>query len=265
MDKPKIGLALGSGGARGFAHLGVLKVLEENNISIDYIAGSSMGALVASFYGMGHNIDHLIKLSLAFRRKFYMDFTVPKMGFISGNRIKEFIKLFTHGKNLEDLKIPVAVIATDLVKGEEVIFSSGSIADAVRASISIPGIFVPVKMNGKILVDGGVIDRVPATIVREMGADIIIGVDVTFSKKETEIANIYDVIMKSIDILHMEAINNRQLGSDILIQPDVSRYSSTAFTNTSEIIKIGEEETLKIMPEITKVLDQWKERKHNET
>ncbi|MGV3466984.1 MAG: patatin-like phospholipase family protein [Heyndrickxia sp.] len=264
MDKPKIGLALGSGGARGFAHLGVLKILEENNIPIDYIAGSSMGALVASFYGMGHSIEHLIKLSLAFKRKFYMDFTVPKMGFISGNRIKDFIKLFTHGKNLEDLKIPVSVIATDLAKGEEVLFSSGSIADAVRASISIPGIFVPVKMNGKILVDGGVINRVPVSVVREMGADIIIGVDVAFSKKETEIANIYDVIMKSIDILHMEAINNRTLGSDILIQPDVSQYSSTAFTNTSEIIKIGEEETQKKIPEIMEMLEQWKERKNNE-
>ncbi|MBS4172405.1 patatin-like phospholipase family protein [Bacillus sp. FJAT-49736] len=259
MDKPKIGLALGSGGARGFAHLGVLKVLEENNISIDYIAGSSMGALVASFYGMGHSIEQLIKLSLAFKRKFYLDFTVPKLGFINGNRIKEFIKLFTHGKNIEDLKIPIAIIATDLVKGEEVVFTKGSISDAVRASISIPGIFVPVHMNGKILVDGGVIDRIPSAIVRKMGADIVIGVDVTFSKKETEINNIYDVIMKSIDILHMEAISSRQLGADILIQPDVSQYSSTAFTNTEEIIKIGEEETWRNLQGIVDLLDQWKE------
>jgi NTE family protein len=264
MDKPKVGLALGSGGARGFAHLGVLKALEEHQIPIDYIAGSSMGGLVASFYGIGQNIEQLIKLSLAFKRKFYMDFTVPKMGFISGNRVKEFIRLFTHGKNLEDLRLPVAVIATDLIKGEEVVFTKGPISDAVRASISIPGIFVPVKMDGKILVDGGVIDRVPVSIVKKMGADIIIGVDVTFSKKEAEITNIYDVIMQSIDILHMEAISNRRLDSDILIQPDVSQYSSRAFTNTEEIIKIGEEETYKKIPEIIRAIGQWKERKHEE-
>lgn len=154
MDRPKIGLALGSGGARGFAHLGVLKAFDDANIPIDMIAGSSMGALVGCFYGVGHKMEDLYKLSTTFRRKYYLDFTVPKMGFISGKRIKEFIQLFTHNKNIEELNIPVSVVATDITNGEKVIFTTGPIASAVRASIAIPGIFVPERINGRLLVDG---------------------------------------------------------------------------------------------------------------
>ncbi|RLQ95850.1 patatin-like phospholipase family protein [Falsibacillus albus] len=259
MKKPKIGLALGSGGARGFAHLGVMKAFQEHNIGIDLIAGSSMGALVACFYGIGHDMEQLYKLSTAFKRKFYLDFTVPKMGFIAGNRIKEFIRLFTHGKNIEDLRIPTAVVATDLTNGEKVVFKKGLIADAVRASISIPGIFVPEKIDGKLLVDGGVVDRVPVSVVKEMGADIIIAVDVSNVKPNAEISTIYDVIMQSIDIMQMELVANREVESDIMIRPPVEKFSTRAFTNIEEIIKIGEETALKMLPAIIAAIEEWKE------
>ncbi|GIN83820.1 esterase [Heyndrickxia sporothermodurans] len=265
MRNPKIGVALGAGGARGLAHLGVLKAFEENDISIDFLAGSSMGALVATFYSFGHDIEQLIKLSTAFKRKYFLDFTIPKMGFISGKRVKDFLKIFTHNKNLEDLKIPVQVIATDIIKGEKVVFKSGSVADAVRASISIPGIFVPEKWNDSLLVDGGVIDKVPVSVVKEMGADIVIGVDVSYVKKDAEITNIYDVIMQSIDILQMEILAGHESTTDILIQPDVSKYSSRAFTNIEEIIKIGEEETKKFILEIKQSIENWKVRNQDET
>lgn len=259
MVRPKIGLALGSGGARGFAHLGVIKVLREAGIPVDLIAGSSMGALVACFYGAGIDMDRLYKLSGAFKRKYYLDFTVPKMGFIAGNRIKEFIRLFTHGKNLEELDIPVAVVATDLIAGEKVIFRDGPISDAVRASISIPGILVPEKLNGRILVDGGVADRVPVSVVKEMGADIVIAVDVAKVKKNAEITSIFDVIMQSIDIMQKELVISREAASDIMIRPHVEMYSSRAFTNIEEIIKIGEDEARKHLSQIQNVIDQWKE------
>jgi len=122
LPRPKVGLALGSGGARGFAHLGVIKVLREEGIPIDLIAGSSMGALVASFYGAGLDIDRLYKLSRVFKRKYYLDFTVPKMGFIAGKRVKELIRIFTHGKTIEELDIPIGIVATDLMSGEKVVF-----------------------------------------------------------------------------------------------------------------------------------------------
>ncbi|OLS41992.1 esterase [Bacillus sp. MRMR6] len=258
MDQPKIGLVLGSGGARGFAHLGVIKVLKEAGIPIHLIAGSSMGALVGSFYGAGIEIDHLYKLSTAFKRKYFLDFTVPKMGFIAGKRVKEFIKVFTHGKNIEELDLPVGIVATDLLTGEKVVFTQGPVAEAVRASISIPGIFVPEKYNGRILIDGGVSDRVPVSVAKEMGADFIIAVDVSGVERNAEMTSIYDVIMQSIDIMQKEIINNRAIASDIMIRPPVETYSSRAFTNIEEIIKLGEEETYKHLEEIKSSIESWK-------
>ncbi|MDQ0215222.1 NTE family protein [Oikeobacillus pervagus] len=264
MKKTKIGVALGSGGARGFAHLGVLKALQDAKIPIDMIAGSSMGALVAAFYGAGHNMEQLCKLSIAFRRKFFLDFTVPRMGFIAGNRIKDFIRLFTHGKNIEELDLPVAIVATDLHHAEKVVFTEGPVAEAVRASISIPGIFVPEKKDGKLLVDGGVIDRVPVSVVKEMGADIVIAVDVSQVKKNGEISTIYDVIMQSIDILQLEIIENRSVASDVMIRPSVENFSSRAFTHIEEIIKEGEKAAEAIIPEIWDVINKRKETSNEE-
>jgi NTE family protein len=259
LRRPKIGLALGSGGARGFAHLGVIKVLQEEGIPIDMIAGSSMGALVASFYAAGIDLNQLYRLSTAFRRKYYLDFTVPKMGFIAGNRVKELVRIFTHNKNIEQLTIPVAIVATDLMSGEKVVFKSGSVADAVRASIAIPGIFVPAKMNGRILVDGGVADRVPVSVVKDMGADIVIAVDVSQVKRDEEITSIFDVIMQSIDIMQKELVSYREIASDIMIRPQVQVYSSKSFTNIEEIIQLGEEEARNQLSNIRTVIDNWKE------
>ncbi|WP_456275604.1 patatin-like phospholipase family protein [Bacillus sp. AK128] len=259
MRQPKIGLALGSGGARGFAHLGVIKVLLDHNIPIDYIAGSSMGALIGSFYGAGHGIERLYNLAIAFQRKYYLDFTVPKMGFIAGNRVKELIRIFTHGKNIEELNIPLAIVATDLLKGERVVFREGSVTDAVRASISIPGIFVPEKKDDKILVDGGVIDRLPVSVARDMGADLIIAVDVNEGKMIEEISTIFDVIMQSIDLMQDELVKYVVNDSDITIKPKVGVFSARAFTNIEEIIKMGEDETKNMLPAIKEMIQKWKE------
>jgi NTE family protein len=258
VERPRVGLALGSGGARGFAHLGVIKVLKEEGIPIDLIAGSSMGALIGCFYGAGIDVNNLYQLSRAFKRKYFLDFTVPKMGFISGKKIKEFIRFFTHGKNIEDLMIPMGVVATDLFSGEKVVFKEGPIAETVRASISIPGIFVPEKYNGRLLVDGGVTDRVPVSVAREMGADIVIAIDVSRVERNAEINSIYDVIMQSFDIMQTEIYNNREIASDIMLRPRVEMYSSRAFTNIEEIIAIGEDETRKKLDQIQKVIDRWK-------
>ncbi|CAH0345975.1 patatin-like phospholipase family protein [Bacillus sp. CECT 9360] len=265
MQEPKIGLALGSGGARGFAHLGVIKVLMEEGIPVDMIAGSSMGALVGTFFAAGtDDIERLYKLSRVFKRRYYLDFTVPKMGFISGKRAKELIRVFTYGKNLEDLDIPVAVVATDIKAGEKVVFKEGPTADAVRASISIPGIFVPEKIGGRLLVDGGVVDRVPVSVAREMGADIIIAVDVAHVKQDQEISSIYDVIMQSLDIMQMELVESRKIASDVMIRPRVEQYNSKSFTNILEIISIGEEEARRNIKQIKESIEKWKESHRDE-
>lgn len=259
MPHPKVGLALGSGGARGFAHLGVIKVLKEEGIPIDLIAGSSMGALVASFYGAGLDVDRLYKLSRVFKRKYYLDFTVPKMGFIAGKRVKELIRIFTHGKMIEELDIPIGIVATDLVSGEKVVFKKGPVAEAVRASIAIPGIFVPEKLDGRLFVDGGVVDRIPVSVAKEMGADIVVAVDVSHVKFNSDITSIFDVIIQSIDIMQMELVANREVASDVMIRPRVEMYDSKAFKNIEEIITIGEEEAKKHIERIKQCIEQWKE------
>jgi NTE family protein len=256
--RPKIGLALGSGGARGFAHIGVLKVLTQAKIPIHFIAGSSMGALIGSLFGAGHSVDTLEKMALSFRRKYYLDFTVPKMGFISGNKVKELVHLLTHGKTIEELSPPLSIVTTDLVKGEKVILNKGSISDAVRASISIPGIFVPEKVGDRLLIDGGVIDRVPVSVVKEMGADIVIAVDVSNVNTEASLTSIIDVILQSIDIMQQEMVRFHEIQADVMIRPLVKQYSSKAFTNTADIIKAGENEALQMLVQIKSAIRSWK-------
>jgi NTE family protein len=257
---PKIGIALGSGGARGFAHVGVLKSLIEEDIPIDLIAGSSMGALVAAFYGAGYDMNTMVKLSTSFRRKYYLDFTIPKMGFIAGRKVKDLVKFFTKGKKIEELSIPVGIVATDLIKGERVVFTEGNLSEAVRASISIPGIFVPEKINGRLYIDGGVIDRVPVSVVKDMGADIVIAIDVSPFDVEPQILSIQDVIMQSIDIMQRELVKRMVMDADFMIRPETEQFSSRAFQNIKEIIECGENETKKIIPQIKAHIEDWKEK-----
>ncbi|WP_053219780.1 patatin-like phospholipase family protein [Virgibacillus senegalensis] len=258
---PSIGLALGSGGARGFAHLGVLKALTDNDIAIDYIAGSSMGALVGAFYASGQGIDSLYQLARTFRRKYFLDFTLPNMGFLQGERIKEYIHLFTFKKNLEQFDIPVGVTATNLYDGSKKVFTEGNAAEAVRASISIPGIFVPVNIGGQLFVDGGVVDRVPVSVAKQLGADLVIGVDCAHFEMNTDIESIYDVIIQSIDIMQDELVNASGPQADILLKPNVSAYSSRAFKDIEAIVDEGEREALRKLPEIIRSIEDWKEKR----
>ncbi|MCA1023388.1 patatin family protein [Halobacillus litoralis] len=267
MNKPVVGLALGSGGARGFAHLGVIKVLHDHDIPVDMVAGSSMGALVGSFFAAGQSIEDMYKLALTFKRKYYLDFTVPKMGFVLGRRIKEYIRLFTFGKNIEDFNIPLSIVATDLYAGEKKVFTTGPACDAVRASIAIPGIFVPEKINNRLYVDGGVIDRVPVSVAKKMGADFIIAVDCAHFDSDPNIHSIYDVITQSIDIMQDELVNAIGVSSDadVMIKPDVAAYSSRAFTNLEDIVKAGEKAAEDRIEEIKEKLAAWKELKDHES
>jgi len=264
-NKPKIGLALGSGGARGFAHLGVIKVLQEENIEISYIAGSSMGALIGSLFAAGTDLEQLHKIVMSFKRKYYLDFTVPKMGFIKGNRMKDFIGIFTQWKNIEDLPIPLAVVATNIKTGEKVVMREGLVADAVRASIAVPGIFVPVKIGEQLLVDGGVVDRVPVSVVKDMGADLVIAVNVAHVKEDAEVESIYDVIMQTLDILQMEVMKSRQIKADLMMNPRVEKYSSSAFTKIDEIVAIGEMEARKHIDQIKMLVANWEEEQKSES
>ncbi len=257
MTRPKIGLALGSGGARGYAHIGVLKVLQEYQIPIDYIAGTSMGSFVGVLYANGINIDLLGKLVGHLKKKNLIDLVVPKRGLIRGSLIKEVVRLLTHGKNLEDLVIPTAVVATDLISGERVIFREGPIDTAVRASISIPGIFEPVEHEGKLLVDGAVVDRVPISVVRGMGADIVLAVDVGPAELNREVRTIFDVISQTLDIMERETSKHRGIQPDVLIRPDVGNHGITQFERADWLINQGEESARTMVSQIQQLIESW--------
>lgn len=258
MNRPKIGLALGAGGARGLAHIGVLKVLQEEKIPIDFLAGSSMGSFIAVCYANGLDLSLMEGLSVHLRRKSWLDFRLPGLGFISGEKVRGLLELLTHGKKLEDLSIPTQVVATNLVTGERVIFHEGSAAEAVRASISIPGIFEPVLKDGMVLVDGAVVDRVPVSVVREMGAELVIGVDVFARVEQVKINNIFDVISQTLDIMERELLSRTSLHADLTVCPRVSEISPITFTKINECIQFGEEAMREKIPELKKMIEQWR-------
>jgi len=179
-QKPKkIGLALGSGSARGWAHIGVIHALNKAGIKIDYIAGTSIGSVVGSVFAAG-NIEALEDVAVRLDWKqiaFLFDVVLPKSGLIDGKKVEAFVRNHLREMNIEELPIPFCAVSTDLSTGDEVVISEGDIIEAVRSSISIPGIFTPVRNNGRILVDGGLVNPVPVSVVREMGADFVIAVD----------------------------------------------------------------------------------------
>ncbi len=175
----KVGLALGSGSARGWSHIGVIRALEEAGITVDYIAGTSIGALVGAVYASGR-IDLLEAAVQQFSRKHILslsDPVLPKSGLIDGVKIADFVHKYVLNKPIEKLPLPLAIIATDLNTGDEVVLKAGNIVEAIRASISLPGIFKPVRKGDYLLVDGGLVNPVPVRTVREMGADFVIAVD----------------------------------------------------------------------------------------
>jgi NTE family protein len=240
MDRPKIGIALSAGAARGFAHLGVLKVLQEANIPIDYIAGSSMGSFIGALYSNGLDLEMVKHLAVHLKRKHWVDVTLPGLGFITGDKMQALTRLLTHHKNLEDLPIPLAVVTTNLLNGEKVVFQTGPVADAVRASISVPGVFEPVPYEDKLLVDGGVADRLPISVVRDMGADFVIAVDVLSTSHEVQVKNIFDVITQAITIMERQILEQQELTADFLVLPEVGDIAPTAFHRVEECIRRGE-------------------------
>ena len=177
--KQKIGLALGSGSARGWAHIGVIEALTEAGVEIDCVAGTSIGAVVGAVFASG-NLDSLKEVVLQFDWKQilgFLDVVFPKSGLIDGKKVTDFLRHHMQEKAIEDLATPFRAVSTNLADGQEVVISKGDLIEAVRASISLPGIFTPVKKDGMVLIDGGLVDPVPVSVVRAMGADYVIAVD----------------------------------------------------------------------------------------
>ena len=255
----KVGLALGSGAARGLAHIGVLKVLEQEGIPVDMIAGTSMGAVVGAFYAYGQSIEAMEKLVIdlgAKRLNFLIEPSFPKTGLFRGRKIDEILKSVIDGAEFSDLKIPFACVATDIDCGEEVVFKEGLVWEAIRASSSLPVVLAVVKHQGRYLVDGALVNPMPVSTVRAMGADFTIAVNVIPHREITgETApSIFAVIMQTIHISNYGLIRASLGGADIVIEPQVDDIGYADFKHAREGILRGELAAKKAIPEIKRRL-----------
>jgi NTE family protein len=223
----RIGLALGGGAAKGLAHAGVLKAFDEEGITITYIAGTSIGALVASYYAFGKTAEEILAIGEDLHVTKVINFTLKKRGVFSTDAMRAMILRDLGDARIEDAKIPLAICTTDLVTGEQVTFEKGNLADALCASMAIPGIFVPVEIDGRLLVDGGLVENVPVSVLEDMGAGIIVAVDLNGVKKYPIPNDVLGVISNAIDI-GMDLRTRDQLKkADIVISLDLSKYSRT--------------------------------------
>ena len=254
--KPRVALALGGGAFHGPAHVGVIKALEENNIPIDFIAGSSAGSLVGAMYADQPNADSLMRF-VNTKAKQIFDFSLfrSKEGFISGKKLQQYIEKNCHARNIEDLIIPYAAITTDLISGNSVALTSGPIAPSVNASCAIPFVFEPVKMYGKIFVDGGVLNNVPADICRETGAVIVIAVDIMVLGDTTqELDNMLKVLMRSLVIASGQIKADKIAKADILIIPNLKGIPYMSGARNKDAYDSGYVAAMRLMPRIKELM-----------
>jgi len=261
--RPKIGLALGGGGSKGFAHIGIIKVLEENNITIDYIAGTSIGALIGGLYATTKDIKAIEEMATGTNWKEMLSMADPtmKQGFFLGEKIKNWIDKNLHTKTFAETQIPFSAIATDLNTGDLVIFNDGNILDAIRSSISVPIVLKPVARNKQLLSDGGLSLPVPVSVVRDMGADFIIAVNLENNYGKRDNVNLFSIAQNSLWILRLNLAKENIKTADIVLVPKVVDPGWEAFLTKEkaiEVIKQGEDIAREKPPEIIAALEKYK-------
>lgn len=257
MSRKKIGLALSGGAARGFAHLGVLKVLAEHKIPIDFVSGTSAGSFAGGAFASGASVEEIIEMSKKISWFKMTGFSYSPKGLLSNASMGAFIEKNFPVKNFEDLPIPFAAVACDLETGEEVVLKGkGNLAMAIRASCAIPGVFVPIEHEGKMLIDGGVVAAVPTKAVRKLGAEIIIAVDVlacgaTYWGTPSTLLGVF---FQSALMLLRAASKAHHYRADVVIIPQIAHLRPDAIGKMDEFIKLGEEAALEKIDEIKKLI-----------
>lgn len=253
--KKKTALVLSGGSARGIAHLGVVKVLKREGIEFDLVVGTSIGALIGAAYALDIPPDHVERLALKTTAMDLLDITISRMGLTDGNKLEGLIRQVIQNKTFADIKTPLAITAVDVETGEELYFTDGDLIKIIKASCSLPGIFKPVELNKKLLIDGGMRQHMPSDIAKRLGADFIVGVDVGFCIKQGRINSMLGVIMQSIQMLGEELSKYQSENVDILIAPKLGDdIDQMAFNKAAVIIKKGEEAAQEALPELKKYL-----------
>ena len=269
-----VGIALGGGSAKGLAHIGVIKALREINIPIDYIAGTSMGAIIGGWYALEGDIASVEEFIFTLKKEERKE--LAKISFRKGRArmgddvIVSIINRRFGSKQFKDCKIPFVAVATDVKTGDEVVISEGGMADAIRASSALPVIFEPVKIGNRVLVDGGIANPVPADIVRQMGADIVIATDVLskwvdislLSEGTVTIRNIRPLFSAIISLLSYQVAKEKLEDADVIIKPPVSGYKMLDFRDAEKIIAAGYRETRAHYADICRLTDREQPKKH---
>jgi NTE family protein len=245
-----IGIALGGGAVLGAAHVGALRAIDEFDIEINYIAGTSIGAFVAAFFAFGKNWKDIKKIASELKWIDITGISLSRYALLSNEKLGELIIEHIGDKNIQDSDIPLAMIATDITGGDKVTLEKGSVAEAVMASTCIPGIFKPVEINEQMLVDGGVVENVPVKTVKEMGAEYVIGVDLNAKHTYEKPDSIVDVIINSFHFLMQQSDKLQTADADLLIKPDLSAFNRSDMNQVDELMKKAYEDSKKALKKI---------------
>ncbi len=241
---------------RGAAHIGVLRALEEFNIPISYVAGTSIGAFVAAFVAFGKDWRQIQEIALDLNWLDVSALSLSTYALLSNQKLGKIIEEHLGKVTFADAEIPLAMVATDITKGEKVVISEGEVAKAAMASTCIPGVFVPVEMDGRLLVDGGIMDNVPVSTVMDMGADYVIGVDLIAKHNNRRPSNIVEVLLNTFDFTLINATRLRAKNADLLIAPDLSEFSKVRTSQIKPLIEKGYQDTKAFLQENWKGLDE---------
>jgi NTE family protein len=255
-ERPKVGVALGGGFARGIAHVGVLRVLVEHEIPIDFITGTSVGALIAAAYASGTSFDHMTQQASITRFRDFGRWTLSRMGMASNEPLQDLLQRLAAVKYFHQTRIPLAIVATDLLKGISIHFTEGEIGPALRASCAYPGLFLPVEHQGHFLVDGFLTEQVPAPAARAMGAEIVIGVHLEPGLLDVRPRNTIEVISRSFSIIQTVAKQPWRGMTDVLLEPDVHHVLWDEFAKSPQLIAAGEDCALAALPRIKALLNR---------
>ncbi len=256
--RPCVGLALGGGAARGAAHIGVLKVLAEEGIHIDRVAGTSVGSAVGAAFCAGLSWEKILERAHRIDWPDIASITLPRKGFLRMDRFEGLIRDMIGVEDFRDLAIPLTAVAVDLASGRQVIFASGPIARAVRASCSVPGVFEPVLEGEGVLVDGGLLNEVPADVARHMGADIVLAISLTADRRhDAPPRNVLDVIYYSFDLLMASGTQESLKAADIVVAPKLAGFSYRDLKRIDELVERGERAMRAEVGRLRQIIASW--------
>lgn len=250
-----VGLALGGGFARGYAHLGVLRVFEQEEVPVACIAGSSIGSILGAAYASGARLDRIVEKCREIRFRDFARWRVSRFGLASNDRLGALVQRFFDSRQFEDLLIPAAVVATDLGTGDPVVFKQGSLSDAIRASCAFPGLFEPIQIGTRCLADGGLVAPVPTRAARELGAEVVIGVSVGLHDGQRGAPkNIFQVVSRALSAAQKHQLEGWERHADIVLRPSVQSLAWDDFERIDEAMEAGEAAARSALPQLKKLL-----------